>query len=245
MRQINPRLNIFNKYTKMGNIINPYTFGGLPRTNLKLEWLMSGNANDTSGNGNNGIPTSVTLTTDRKSIANSAYSFTSSSKIVATTSTGTLDYSRKFSINFWIKVTDFSYTAVPVFVTVDNGTSFPVSIGFSPSNVSFLGVFYKNALAFASGANQQTNNSSSILVGQWNMITLTYNGLGAVSPLNYTLYVNSLPQTTVSSPGSLGVPPNITCVNWTTLPFKGSFDDLRIYDGTQLTQAEITTLYNE
>jgi hypothetical protein len=39
------------------------------------EWLFNGNANDSSGNGNNGVVSSAVLTNDRFGIANQAYWF--------------------------------------------------------------------------------------------------------------------------------------------------------------------------
>jgi len=47
----------------------------IPRNGLIGWWPFNGNANDESGNGNNGIVTSAILTTNRLGVANSAYSF--------------------------------------------------------------------------------------------------------------------------------------------------------------------------
>ena len=47
----------------------------VPTTGLVGYWPFNGNANDESGNGNNGTVNGATLTTDRFGSANSAYSF--------------------------------------------------------------------------------------------------------------------------------------------------------------------------
>ena len=47
----------------------------VPTTGLVGWWPFNGNANDESGNGNNGAVVGATLTTDRFSSTNSAYSF--------------------------------------------------------------------------------------------------------------------------------------------------------------------------
>ena len=59
---------------------------GAPIAGLEASYLFSGNANDSSGNGNNGTVVGATLTTDRFGTADSAYYFTSpSQKIVLPT----------------------------------------------------------------------------------------------------------------------------------------------------------------
>ena len=47
----------------------------VPFNGLVGYWPFSGNANDASGNGNNGTVNGATITTDRNGVANSAYSF--------------------------------------------------------------------------------------------------------------------------------------------------------------------------
>ena len=47
----------------------------VPTNGLVAFWPFNGNANDASGNGNNGAVNGATLTTDRNGNANSAYNF--------------------------------------------------------------------------------------------------------------------------------------------------------------------------
>lgn len=47
----------------------------VPTNGLVGYWPFNGNANDESGNGNNGSNNGATLTTDRNGVANQAYSF--------------------------------------------------------------------------------------------------------------------------------------------------------------------------
>lgn len=223
--------------------------GGLPRTNLKLEWLMSGNPNDTSGNGNNGTVSGATLAADRKGSANSAYSFINTSTIIAG-SPYCIDMSRPFTINYWVKLTDFSYHAVPCILTVGDSNSFstkPIAMGLS-NNISFSGFWVRCGKFQIGDAALETRTNVTPYLGSWVMLTVSYNGGGYSigTPQNWKMYINGVSQTIYGSGGFLGSPANSTRVNgYSALPFKGSFDDLRIYDGTQLTQAEITALYNE
>ena len=47
----------------------------VPANGLVGWWPFNGNANDESGNGNNGTVSGATLTADRNGVANQAYSF--------------------------------------------------------------------------------------------------------------------------------------------------------------------------
>ena len=70
-------------------------------------WKMNGNADDSSGNGNNGTVTGATLTTDRKGQTNKAYNFPNSgSNVITITDTSLLDFGTSpFSVSFWFKST--------------------------------------------------------------------------------------------------------------------------------------------
>jgi hypothetical protein len=55
----------------------------VPTNGLVGYWPFNGNANDVSGNGNNGVVSGATLTTDRFGAANKAYSFNGSSNFIS------------------------------------------------------------------------------------------------------------------------------------------------------------------
>ena len=62
-----------------------YTTNNLPTDGLVGWWPFNGNANDESGNGNNGTVNGASLTTDRNGSLNSAYSFNGVSSIKVNT----------------------------------------------------------------------------------------------------------------------------------------------------------------
>jgi len=66
-------------------------------------WPFCGNANDDSGNGNNGTVNGATLTTDRFGNANSAYSFDGVDDYISTTYSGIIGNSSR-TISAWVKV---------------------------------------------------------------------------------------------------------------------------------------------
>ncbi len=74
----------------------------VPTSGLVGWWPFNGNANDESGNGNNGTVNGATLTTDRFGVANKAYSFdgTNSNIVIAD---NTLLRPTNITISVWVK----------------------------------------------------------------------------------------------------------------------------------------------
>ncbi len=67
-------------------------------------WPFCGNANDVSGNGNNGTVNGATLTTDRFGNANSAYSFDGVNDYIQINNSSVIQLTESVSINAWINV---------------------------------------------------------------------------------------------------------------------------------------------
>ena len=74
----------------------------VPTNGLVGYWPFNGNANDESGNGNNGIVTGATLTSDRFGNANSAYSFDGLDDFIWTGFVQQLSGSQFATISYWI-----------------------------------------------------------------------------------------------------------------------------------------------
>ncbi|MEP0861781.1 MAG: LamG domain-containing protein, partial [Ignavibacterium sp.] len=73
-------------------------------TNLKVCMPFNGNANDISGNGNNGVIVGATLTSDRFGNPNSAYSF-GTGKYITLPNLSALQTNNEMSISMWAKTT--------------------------------------------------------------------------------------------------------------------------------------------
>ena len=71
----------------------------VPTSGLVGWWPFTGNANDSSGNGNNGTVSGPTLTTDRFGVSNSAYSFSSCNEIHANINTSSITIG--MTLSFW------------------------------------------------------------------------------------------------------------------------------------------------
>ncbi len=65
-----------------------------------------GNANDASGNGNNGLVSGATLTTDRFGISNKSYAFNGSNSYILVPHSNSIGISNIITLSSWIKLTN-------------------------------------------------------------------------------------------------------------------------------------------
>ncbi len=82
----------------------------IPLNGLVGYWPFNGNANDESGNGNNGIVNGATLTTDRFGNANSAYNSTDLQNINIPSSSSLNSPENELTIAFWMKIIAYEPT---------------------------------------------------------------------------------------------------------------------------------------
>lgn len=78
------------------------TLSSLPVEGLVAYYPFNGNANDESGNGNNGTVYSAGLTADRFGNANSAYTYNGINNYIATSNSGSLTISGDITISVWV-----------------------------------------------------------------------------------------------------------------------------------------------
>jgi hypothetical protein len=211
--------------------LNSFIGGGEPPIpGLLAYYPFNGNANDESGNGNNGTVNGATLTTDRKGNANSAYNFDGNDWIAlgnVLNITG-----NNMSVSIW-----FRFTADGTLMARDNtgARQWVVSITLGRF---VLKCFQDNTI--------QANARSSILTpGIW------YHAVGILNEGVVFLWINNIPNTAIQSGSITGIqstdtPCSIGRQEWSgnNVYITGLIDDIRIYDRV-LTEGEITTLYNE
>lgn len=83
--------------------------GYVPTQNLKSWWSFSGNPNDQSGNGNNLTNNGATLSADRNSSANTAYSFDGLNDFMTlTTPSFAFGEDSAYTMSFWTHITSSS-----------------------------------------------------------------------------------------------------------------------------------------
>jgi hypothetical protein len=202
-------------------------FAQVPTNGLVGYWPFNGNANDASGNGNNGTVNGATLTTDRFGNVNSAYEFKLGNK-TNFIDLGNFLNQNKYSISVWFqqynKTNDFN-------VLLSN---YSQTKGFEIRPDAFVAT---NGTGWS-----QIVNKTNLETFKWHNIVTTFNGSVAKLYIN-NIYIDSL-KTIIPLPINnllIGNRPNDQ--NY-VFNFEGIIDDIRIYNSA-LTKSEITALFNE
>ena len=208
----------------------------VPTSGLVGWWPFTGNAIDSSGNGNHGTNNGATLTTDRNGISNSAFYFSGAScstRIDASINTSSI--SAGFTLSFWS-------------LKSGAGCVSPRLIEFWPGN-DIAGYF---GIAQDPGANpvitKQITSSSTI-----GYLSFNYEANNVWAHYVYTndgsnirMYQNGLLISTTPSIGSISLASNASFGRMNhpaNDAHEGKLDDIGIWNRA-LTQQEITALYN-
>ena len=205
----------------------------VPKTGLVGWWPFNGNANDESGNGNNGTVNGALLTSDRNGKVNSAYSFNGLSNYVQL---GPNDFNainildnNNFTVSFWVN--DLK-GASSYFMNYGWGVNIYNSIDSLKPSFGHVGIWPDNKW-------YNVKSKSSIKLNNWYHIVAVKN-----NNLQF-IYINGvLNGTSTSTPAGLGnqvyIGGNpIDNNGWT----KGFLDDYGFWSRA-LTEQEITALYN-
>lgn len=206
----------------------------VPTNGLVGYWGFNGNANDSSGNGHDGTVNGATLTTDRFGNANSAYSFNGSTSYIAVPHNAAFNM-QKATWNVWVKISAAS---------TGNG----YYIFGKRDNAQHHVNFYESAGNGRAIIGWTTNQASSVgtanIVGNWHLLTLTYDQSLTTNNLNSYLDGVYYQSTTVQPFSFLngdirfGIEANFNY--WQA--FSGLIDDASIYNRI-LSQTEIQQLY--
>jgi uncharacterized protein (TIGR02145 family) len=202
-------------------------------------WPFCGNANDASGNNNNGTVNGATLTNDRFGNANSAYSFNGVSSKIQIPDANIIDFSNNYTLCAWYNTSSSTQLDQVILgkggLTGGTGYQLLVNGNNTPKNLQFG---YNNSVGLNGGASTPVNSSN--LIG-WHMLTGTYDGSFA------KLFLDGVLMTTVNITFSL---PNSTQplligneTNSLVRFFNGKLDDIAIYNRA-LSASEIQQLYN-
>jgi len=215
-------------------------FGMIGKAQVNLQnglvayYPFNGNANDESGNGNNGIVNGATLTVDRFGKSNSAFSFNGAANYISVQNNSLL-CPQNFTLSLWF----YSTSSIPF------GTLLNKQYG-STVGQSYDIYFQFGTLMFTvDGSVNELSHIGTIAQDTW------YNVLCVFDPNSNSskLYVNGLfvAQGVASTvqydthPLIIGAESdNNSVYNF----FGGSIDDIRIYN-RPLNEAEIQALYSE
>ena len=213
----------------------------VPTNGLVGYWPFNGNANDQSGNGNNGTVNGATLTTDRLGNADSAYSFNGNSGITIPHSTS-LIVGNSSTFSFWLKYNSLSNGFNLVFKKGIVGGCPDSGYYFAYDGIP--GPVFK-CFGYGVPGNCSGISDSSSLDNQWHNIVVVYN------LQNSQIYFDGILQdgdanSNLSQAIFNTVEPLI--IGYYNGPYSGTswnglIDDFGIWNRA-LTQQEITTMYN-
>jgi serine protease inhibitor len=211
-------------------------------------WPFCGNANDVSGNANNGTVNGATLTTDRFGNANSAYSFDGISNNInlPLQQNGIITY----TVSTWFKTS----TGGPI--VSGRGSSNQVGLTLLVNNIGTGGNVDNGKANFRAdgpfiSVGKRTNNT--YLDNQWHHFVGVYNGaVGTIIPNQFSIYIDNVlvaqsDDVTASPMAPINNGTNILIGShqiWQNVGrFNGMIDNLAIYNRA-ITPSEITQLYN-
>ena len=214
----------------------------VPTNGLVGWWPFNGNANDESGNGNNGTVNGATLTADRNGKANSAYSFDGNSQNILLNKNLNSNISNSITIALWVKIPQNG-----------GGMAIVQNYNKSPYNTLFAvstSPNYHQYILYGDNCNDKAasnfyKNKNTSMINEWNLLVYTIDTKNSLKLYcnnqfmgeknDGTVFSNNCNQNTSLRFGG----------DWVTNDpqwFKGIIDDIAIYNRA-LTQEEITNLY--
>ena len=202
-----------------------------------------GNANDGSGNGNNGVVTGATLTSDRFGNANSAYNFNGTSNYITIANVAANTFTSTFSISVWVKPSSgYGSGSSPNgnqnqiiskwgFGGINNAA---YALGVDQSGIAFTGVHNGSV-------SSSVNSSPSIVsINEWHHLVSTLSG-GVLK-----LYVDNVLVKTISNSVNAQNSRYTLDIAREALGnysyFKGVIDDIQLYNRA-LNACEVNQIY--
>lgn len=206
----------------------------IPTNGLIGYWPFSGNANDMSGNGNNGTVNGATLTTDRFGNANSAYSFDGINDNILVQMNSALAPSGKqhYTYSLWFQSNPGNGVLMQIFTGTTGTNISNYDLAFNNSIIGF------NHYPFLNNINSPDTTSRYI----WTNILVDINQINDTIKFykNGVFWYKGLVSSQSPSAGLLSIGALIN----NKAAYEGKIDDIRIYNRA-LSLSEINALYNE
>jgi hypothetical protein len=207
----------------------------VPTNGLVGWWPFNGNANDASGNGNNGAVNGAPLAEDRFGSANRAYALDGVNDFISVQHSSSFVLNNQFTVSIWFKpVTTQNSVLIEKFTATGNYGDGGFQIALRTNDYVDFNVVHNDADNFVYSNSQSSVNQWQQVLAAWDgsEIRLYQNGVEVeVAPFTATL-------NDCLEPLSIGhrAFPN-------DLHFNGSIDDIGIWNRA-LTPAEIQALYD-
>jgi hypothetical protein len=210
----------------------------VPTNGLVGYWPFNGNANDESGNGNNGVVNGATLSTDRFGNVNSSFSFNGQNQRIDVPTNNQL-YNTSFSVSCFFRLDQVDIqTNAAIFISSGQG---------SPNNGLYIGVNgnannYFGFFDFYSNQLYSSNPLSVVGDNTWHHFVATYNKTNG----QRIIYLDNLiigSDTSASAFFGTGQS-SFGITTWNLVDdVTGKLDDIGIWNRA-LSEQEITNLYN-
>lgn len=208
---------------------------------LVAYYPFNGNANDESGNGNDGTVMGATLTTDQFGGPNSAYSFDGVNDYIDLGSQNIIDDSATFSVSFWANVTGGSDDGPTMIRLKGNTSEFQYVWRTNTFTGGRLYFGFRQFMGVVSNDNQYLFDN---MKDEWHHHVIIYNSGDKNSLGSYQVYVDrvSVPLAFLNTVGG-STNENTLGRDWLSLNYlEGILDEVRIYNRA-LTEAEIKELF--
>ena len=206
----------------------------VPTSGLVGWWPFNSNANDESGNGNNGTVTGAQLTTDRYGNTNKAFFFDGIADYIDCGNSSSVNILGDITISAWIYANNFN---------TDHGIVSKSGLYDFITN-SDQSIPPLDKLRWTAGGNTPTIFTNAISGNQWLHVVAIYSSVSGKSVyLNGNLFASNT-QTGVTQPNTnyrlyLGAHQPFAVNYWS---WNGKLDDIGIWNRA-LTQQEVTNLY--
>ena len=237
--------------TELQNLTTP-----VPQNGLVAWYPFNGNANDESGNGNNGQITNASLTSDRNNLQNKAFkfdhigaSFSQLSKEIYIPYKPTLNL-QKISVSVWVNPKSYFWTGNSN--DPNSAIVYRFENGYSNPNGQVWGIRYNasNFGAFILGASSTNNQQSSDLrqstpleLGKWANITFTFDGSSFKLYYNGALVKETTTTIALNTLGNSGISVGVSRqANGFWYQADADIDDIAIWNRA-LTAVEILKIY--
>ena len=223
----------------------------VPTNGLVGWWPFNGNANDESGNGNNGIVMGPNLTSDRFGNNASAFDFNYNNAVFSQQNQEVyIPYNPmlnvpNITVSYWIFARQYFWSGNPNLSV--NITRF--EYGYSNPNGQVWGIGYNDSQILgglngpSGGGSYTAINSTAINLNSWNNIVMTYDG-SAINLYMNSILIASMPHNlsmNISGNSGISIGENNSANGYWQYT-DGKIDDIGIWNRA-LTACEIQNLY--
>ena len=209
----------------------------VPTTGLVGWWPFNGNANDESGNGNNGVVyASTVLTTDRYNVLSKAYLFNGTTQSAIINSLQLTNTTTGLAASVWFNSNIALNTSAGHRMFISGTNNIPYQFAYNNGGIDL-------ELYNSSGALTVYTIPITFLANTWNHVVFSTNTNSSV-----LIYINGVMYNAGNAPSSFRSTNNskymfgMSSSAFWPVPFNGKLDDIGIWNRA-LTQQEVNELY--